>query len=732
MKVAQTPPAAGPGGDHRLTVEYLRVLYKRRRSAMTVCIATLTLLSVRTLTTTPVYEATTQILIDKENSNVINFKEAFEQNQNTDDYYQTQYRILRSRGLARRTIAALHLADRPEFRSPPAPRLSLAQAVGAGIRLFRRLAPENIAPEPPLGDETARDSALIDHLLGGLTIAPVHLSRLVDVRYRSTNAALAAEIVNSLASTFIEQNLEFKFTASKEASDWLGQRLAEQRKQVEVAEQALQRYREQTDAVSLEDRQNIVVQKLADLNTAVTKAKTERIQKETAYAQIRSLKNDRAALDTAPAILSNGFIQQQRAELADLQRQQAQLSEKLGPNHPDMVKITTAIRSAEAKIQLEVTKVVASMRNDYEANVSQERSLTTALNQQKQEALELNRKSIDYGVLQRDAATSRQIFDSLLQRAKETGISGELKTSNIRVIDRAEVSQAPVVPNTQRDLAFALITALGCGLGVAFFWEYFDNRIKTPDEITEHLGLPFLGLVPALFGRGADNPLINNGAPMNFSESFRIVRTNVLFSSAHDGGRSIAVTSTGPGEGKTLVAANLAIALAQSGHRVLLLDADMRRNRAHEIFDRPAAPGLSNVLVGTARPSHAVKPTSTDGLWLLPAGQAPPNPAELLGSQRFRDFLASLQRHFDWVVVDTPPVAAVTDSTIAANLVTGVVFVVGSEMTSRFAARRAVDQLRHAKVNFVGAVLNRVDLDHHAYYYSHYYRREYSSYYATS
>jgi succinoglycan biosynthesis transport protein ExoP len=728
-----TPPAYGYGsnilGKDVHVSDYVRVLYKRRWAALTAFLIVVLSVSVYTFTATPIYEARVQILIEKEATNVVTFKEAYEQNQITDDYYQTQYKILQSRTLARRTIDTLKLWDHPQFNPKPDDSLAVGKIAMVPIALVSGWFRSSRPMDAPLPDESKVQSSTIDRFLNDLTVAPIRNSRLVDVKFESPNAALSAAVANALAKSYIEQNLEFKFLSSKEASDWLGDRLGEQRKQVATSEQALQRYREQTDAVSLEDKQNIVVQKLSDLNAAVTRAKTERIQKEAAYNQIRTLQNDRAALDTFPAILSNTFIQQQKGELADLQRQQAQLSDKLGPNHPDMVKLSSAIRAAESRIQGEIAKVVQAMRNDYQQTVAQEQSLTNALEQQKNDALALNRKGIEYGVLARDAASNRQIFESLMQRTKETGISGELKTSNIRVVDAAETPRGPVTPNTRNNLLLAVFGGATLAVGLAFFFEYFDNRIKSPDEVKQHLGLPFLGMVPALFDKTIENPLINNGVPSNFSESFRGVRTNLLFSSADEGSRSVVVTSTGPGEGKTIVATNLAVALAQASQRVLLVDADMRKPRVHTVFDKPREPGLSNVLVGNAKSSDAVHKTTVPGLWVMAAGLHPPNPAELLGSKRFKDFLVSLAQHFDWVIIDTPPVMAVTDSSVVAHLATGVLFVVGAEMTSRYAAQRALEQLEHSRAKFVGAVLNRVDLQHNPYYYSQYYRREYSDYY---
>jgi capsular exopolysaccharide synthesis family protein len=274
--------------------------------------------------------------------------------------------------------------------------------------------------------------------------------------------------------------------------------------------------------------------------------------------------------------------------------------------------------------------------------------------------------------------------------------------------------------------------ALALAVGLVLCVEYLDNRIKTPAELKDHLHLPFLGMVPALFGEEAKKPLISKAVAPGFIESFGTLRTNVLFSAVHDGGRSIAVTSTGPGEGKTVVAGNLAIALTQSGQRVLLIDGDMRKPRVHETFSVPLQPGLSNVLVGKAKASEAVRGSGVPGLWLLPAGLLPPNPAVLLGSKRFSDLVASLALNFDWVIVDTPPVLAVTDSSVIANLVTGVVFVVGADMTSRQAAQRAIEQLEQAHAKFIGAVLNRVNLKHNGYYYSEYYRPEYTAYYQST
>lgn len=726
--VRQLPPAVGspqvPAAETHL--DYLSILYRRRWLAATVFVLVVGTVIVNTFTGVPIYEARVQLLIDPENPNILSFKEVLAPDKPTNDYYQTQYRILQSRALARRVIDELQLWDPPQ--AVPAP--SQDSNIIATIRsVFRVQEPA----EPPPPDETAAQSAAIDRFLSQLSVTPIRNSRLVEVRYSSPDPKLAARAANALATQYIRQNLEVKFVASKEAVDWLGQRLAEQRKQVENAELTLQRYREQNDAVSLEERQNIVVQKLADLNAAVTRAKTERIQKEAAYMQLRAIQSDRAAIESLPAVLANPFIQQQRTELADLQKQQAQLNERLGDRHPDMVKIHSAVRSADAKLQNEIAKVVQGIGNEYLSAQAQEKALVEALEQQKREALALNRKEIDYGVLQREAITSRQVFDSLMQRLKETGISGELKSSNVRVIDPAEEPRTPVQPEKIRSVLRGSLAGAVVAILAVFLFQQIDNRIKLPAELKDQLGLTLLGAVPTVRRKHIDKALlINNALPQAFVEAIRGVRTNVQFSSPEADAKAIVVTSAGPGEGKTLVCTNLAVALAQSGQRILLIDADMRRPSVHKRFGLSQEPGLSSMLAGSVKPSEAVRRTALGPLWVLPSGKTPSNPGELLGSARFRDFLAGLGEHFEWVLIDTPPVMVVSEAAIAAHLARKVIFVVGCEMTNRRTVLAALEQLDAAQAQVLGGVMNWVNIHRHGYYYAPYYRREYTKYYAAS
>jgi capsular exopolysaccharide synthesis family protein len=717
-------------------LDYFRILHKRRWTAGSVVIAALLGVAIYLITATPIYEASTRLLIEAEKQNVVTFKEVVEdESQPTDAYYQTLYKLLESRALAAETIAALDLWKDPQLcASCPAAtgHFPLFNGTFAAVRRLSARAPASGVVAMPDG-ERPDQSQVIDAFLKRLSIAPVRNSRLVDVRFRSTDPALAARVANTHVRGYIAKNLEFKFLASKEATDWLAERLAEQRQKLEESESAVQQYREHNGAVSLQERQNIVVQKLGDLNTAVTKAKTERIEKEALYRQLESISRDPSSLDTLPAVLTNAFIQQLKAQLADLQRHRAQLSETLGERHPEMVKTTTAIQDAERKLRTEIEKVAESVRNAYQAAVAQETSLVAALDEQKREALAMNRRDIKGSVLQRDADSNRQLYETLLQRTKETRVSGELKTSNIRLVDLAEAPRAPVTPDKAEALLIGLLCGTLLGITLVFFVEYLDDRIKTPDDIKTHLGLTTLGLVPRVAPKVlGPHPLISNGVPAGFAEAFRMVRTSILFAfpdTADVRSRTLVVTSTAPREGKTLSACNLAVGIAQASERVLLLDADLRLPRVHTLFDIEREPGLSDLLVGAARANDAIRPSTIPGLSLLPGGRTPPNPSELLGSPRFKSLLTILGAHFRWIIIDAPPVLAVSDSSILAHLADGTLFVVGAEMTSRRTARTATDCLVRAHGRFVGAVLNRVSLERNRYYYAPYQRAEYGEYY---
>ena len=719
--------------------DLVSVLYRRRWAAIATFLVAVGGVTAHTLTTTPIYEAHAQLLV-AERTNIITFQGEAEPQTAQRGYLETQYRLLQSRSLARRVVDELDLWSVPDTPSPwentsrsareflsrwwPTSDLDATGSPDAS----RRPAPAEGGLLVP--GETLAESAVIDRFLSNLHVDPVSETRLIDVSYESADSALAARVVNTLTEIYIRQSLEERSQASEQASAWLANQLAEQRRKTETSELALQTYREQEDSLSLEDGQNIVVQRLNALNTAVTQAKTERIAVEAVYRQLDARQGDREALDTFPSIRSNGLLQQVRTRLANLQRERTQLAGSLGAKHPEMVRLDTAIDAAETELSAEIAKTVDSLRQEYQATLAREQELTAALETQKSSALALNRQAIEYGVLLREVESNRQIYGSLLQRANETAVSAELKSSNIEVVDAASVPRSPVRPNTRSAILIGLLLGTVLAFAAAFVQELLDSRIQTPSDIRGTLRLPFLGMLPYIRRRAlkGNAPLLSSGVPAVYAEACRALRTNVLASAGAKGSRSLLVTSAAPGDGKSVVAVNLAVLLGRSGRRVLLVDADLRRPILHQLLEHPQEPGLSEVVTGKRKPSEAIVETRCPGVWLLASGACPSNPSELLGSRRFQEFIRKVGEYFDWVIIDSPPVMAVTDPAVIARLASGVLFVVNARRTRRRVARAALDRLELAGASFAGAVLNAITLDRDHYYNAQYYLPFYGDY----
>jgi succinoglycan biosynthesis transport protein ExoP len=527
----------------------------------------------------------------------------------------------------------------------------------------------------------------------------------------------------------VKQNLEFRTDATTKSLDFLAGEIAKQQKKVEDSERAMAEYRETNNALSLEDRQNTVVASLNQVNDQYTRTRSERIQKEAIYNQIRSVPP--AALADSPAINGNATVQNLRTRLGELQRQKVQLNERYGPKNPQVIENENAILDTNKQYQSALTAALESIRNEYETALAQERRFAAALEESKGAAMDLNRKSVSYTVLEREAQSNRQIYEALLQRQNELQIVSNSGGNNVRMMDRAVVPGAPFTPDVRRNLMLGSLAGLLIALGLVLAIDYMDDTIKTPEDITRRLKLPFLGLVPAV--KGNTHPLLSQEVPHEFGEAFRALRTSLVFSSGSEGTRVIGLTSAQPLEGKTTTACNMAIALAYGGSRVLLIDADMRRPSVSRTMGIENTIGLSHLLTGQATARQTIRRTNVQNLWVMTAGITPPNPSELLASERMKTLIANVQNGpFDWVLIDTPPVLAVTDAVIIAPWVSGMVFVIGSEMTQRRLAERAVETLMTSRPHILGAVLNRVDIIRNKYYYSRYYGYKYKNYYVRS
>ena len=715
-------------------LDRIAVLYRYRRIGIAVFVLTSAAIMIQGYSNVQYFRAQGRLLIENERATEVpGITPGGEQfYEDPEPYFQTQYKILRGRDLTRRIVKKIHIDRVPEFNgTAKRPDTPLTLVTNLRSRLASMIWKRSAAPETPKVDETPDESALVSTFISRVNVEPVRGSRLVDITFDSEDPAFAAQAANALMEEYVDQNLEAKLGATENMLQWLGKELANQQSKVEDSERALAEYRDKQNAMSLDDKQNIVGSRLNTLNDAYTKAKLERVQKETQYNQIKPLLASGApAPDSLPITIQSTQIQQLKSKLAELQQSKVQASQIYGEKHRTMIALNAQIVETQSQLNVETQKALQTVKNDYDSALLAERTYAQNLEAAKSDAQDLSRKSVGYNVMEREAKSNRTIYESLLQREKELRVSSNSRSNNVRIVDRAEVPKQPLAPAGRRTWLTSLAIGFVLAVAVAFGLDYMNDTIKTPEDVARRLKLPFLGLVPSV--RDDKHPVLASAhVPHDFGEAFRSLRTSLMSRFPAEGTKILLVTSAQPLEGKTTTACNIAMALAYGGSRVLLVDADMRRPGMHRPLRLTNERGLSQVLIGQARVRDVIQRTVDPNLLAITAGRTPPNPSELLSSERMKTLLNNLSHGpFDWIVLDTPPVLAVTDAVILAPLVTGVTFVIGAEMTRRRLAERALETIMSASPRFAAVVLNRVDFARNKYYYSRYYGHQYKNYYA--
>lgn len=723
--------------------DYLRVILKRRWTIMTVFAIIVITVAIHTYTATPIYQATTLLIIEKENPNVVSIEEVMAIDASGTDYYQTQYKIIESRTVARVVIKRLHLEDSEEFFPKPKDDLitNLKQSIRETIQYWqdsiKSLLKTDKDEKVESTEEYDQDSSLVSDFIGRIEVSPIRNSRLLDLSFEAKSPVLATKIANTLARAYIDQNLEIKLSAIQDAVKWLHQRIEVERKKVETAEQSLLRYKQKygiiTDFTS--DTEHVTAQKLAKLNAQVVDAESIRVEAETRYNQALSLKGSPDMLGSIPEVLANELVGEIKKMEVDLYKRMSELSKKYGKNHPQMVAIESELKTLEKRMRKEINRVINSLRNQYMVALAKENSFKASFAKQRQESLDLNQKAIAYSVLNREVESARDMYDLLIKRFKETTLTEDMRTGNIRIIDRAEVPRVPIKPKKKLNLLLAIIVGLGAGIGLAFFFEYLDNTIKIPEDLKQHLNIAYLGPTPYIDTKGKGQEegdmspdLVCLHSPKSTaSESYRGIRTNLLFSSAGSAPQVILITSPGPREGKTITTSNLAITMAQAGSKVLVIDCDFRRPKIQRMFGLGRDQGMTNLLVGSDGLEKTVVHSQIPNLDLLPCGPLPPNPSEMLGSDRMADLIAQLRKQYTRILIDSPPITAVTDSMILSKYVDGVVVVIRAGDTVRDVAKNSINQLQAVGAHILGGILNAVDIGKDKYYYYYYY--QYYNYY---
>ena len=741
----------------RLILDRLAVVSRYRHLIVAAVLLAIVGAVLKTYTTLPLYRAHATVLLDETPVSADVFRSSPRRYyEDREPFLETQYRVLQSRELALRVVELLGLAEAPELNGegpePPvlqAAFVSLQRAVTAALR---RTVAGSARREPPAPAAPPSPNALAMAVLSRVRVMPVPNSHLVNVTFQSADPELAARAVNVLAEEYVRLNLELRLASTDETLTWLAEELMRQQAKVEAAEHRLATYRETQDALSLDASQDIVTTRLQQLNDALTEAERTRAQKEALYDQVLAVGVNSAAARALPAVMQNAAIQDIKTRLAALETELTWASQRYGARHPEMVKLVASIATATQELEGATMLAILSLRSEFEAALAEERALRADLDAQKDTALVLNRKSVDYGVLERDAESEQHVYETLLQREKELRIESHLQTNNVRLVDRATVPGAPFTPNTRGDLFLAIVLALVGSVGLAFGLNAIDDTLKTPEDVTRLLNVPFLGVTPAV--PGEQRPMLTDpGVPTDFKEYYRALRTSLVFTVRtlpDHASRIVAVTSAQPLEGKTTTACNLAMVLTLGGARVLLIDGDMRRPSVHTAFGLRNGLGLSNVLAGQTSLRQAIHQTEDSKLYIMPAGHVPPNPAELLASAEMVNLLHRLVNQpaerdtqvaggqsgdipdlgpFDWVIIDTPPVLAVTDAVTLMPSLSGLVFVLGAGMTTLGAAERALNLLTAAGPADVGVVLNRVNFNGNKFYYHRYYGYKQQDYY---
>ncbi|MEO6193425.1 MAG: polysaccharide biosynthesis tyrosine autokinase [Thermoanaerobaculia bacterium] len=730
--------AAGPEPEFNLG-EYVAMLRRHWKLAAVCCALGLAGSGIHYAITPKAYQATTIIQIERRNLTPLSTSQnPWLENYWNMEFYPTQYELLQSRGLAERVVKSLDLMEDPAFNPGAASR-----EAGSGR-----------ANAPTAEDDDAVLGGIAGQIRGGLAVEPVRATQLVQLSFRAATPEFAARAANAFAEAYIDMGVEDRYATAGKASTFLSSQIEKLKQEIQDRESQLQAFSRRSDIVSLDPGANVTLKRLEALNGQYIDSKKLRIEREAQYHE--TLNGPRGSMADS---LSTGVVSEQRSQILKLEREYENKLKTYKPDFPDMVALKAEIEKARQHLNEVVGEQVDKAQNNalaaYQTALRQEQALESDLSALKREAIDQNSAAFEYTNLKVEVQTRRDLMDELLRKQSETEVAVRLqdtRQSNIRIIDKALVPGGPFQPSLRKDVSYGVLLGLLFGIGCAVLIEFLDRTVKTPEEIERKLGLPMLAVIQDLsesgkaygysaygYGYGeepAEQPRARPrrtagggwldkkkkaaaAAPLNqielvpherprtlISESYRSLRTALLLSSAREL-KAIAVTSAVAGEGKTATASNLAVVLAQLGRQVLLVDCDLRKPRLHQVFRVSNRSGLVNQLTATADPESVFLPTEVPNLWLTPSGPIPPNPSELLSSDRMRDWLKAMRARFDYVVIDTPPALAVTDATIIGLLADGVVLTLRSGKVTREEARLCRDRLRQSSIKILGAVLNR-------------------------
>jgi capsular exopolysaccharide synthesis family protein len=760
--------------------DYFKILLKRRRLIVTIVLGFVVTGAYFNFTATKVYNAASLLNIEPITPSVTSVGEMNRSMQGGGEYYETQYALLRSRALAARVITDLKLDSDKTFRSAwitsanPISRINSTifgtlNSLIAPIAQFFAEPSQNTISEPPPEPQPVQDraaaaqtpavkkppvsSGLIGRYLSFLQVLPVKNTRLVQIAFVTPDPGLSQKLADAHAKGFIRMNLENRFQLTKEAREFLDAKNDELKKKLERSEADLNRFRQTHGVVSIDKGENIVVDRLMELNRQLTTARAQRLEAESLNSVVEG-----KSTQYLSQVLTQGMIPALRSNLLGLEAEKIRQSTVFKPDHPRMMELNQQINQVKQSLNAEITNVLRGIRENYVAARAKEQALENEAQKQQRMALALKEVGVQYAVLQEEVNVNKNLYDTILRRLNETNISNDIAVSNMQIVQTAERPGGPSAPNVPLSLVTYAFIGLFVGIGLAIFLSYMDSHLDSPELISRAIDLNTIGLVPDL--RSVKRSLIKpatvpslrfltdrqskrqlpgrtpNGKelilsyhPLSvFSEAYRNIRTNLLLSSPEASRKVILITSPSPGEGKTATALNLGIAWAQDGFRVLIIDADMRRGSCHTRLGVTNHLGLSNVLAARTSLEGAVLSTAIRGLSLLPCGPCPANPSGLLSTGRMASLLMQVRKSFDFILIDSPPALAISDPVALSNVSDGILLVFHPKKTTMDIARRVKERLDAVRAPVLGVILNGINLgDPNYVYYRDYYGSGYGS-----
>ncbi len=710
--------------------DYLRIINKRKGPILTFFILTLLIVIIATFTATPLYFTSTKVLIEKNTAGSLTTTSTY--TAYDPEFIETHNQLIMSAAVIEKAVESLNPEKTYDtFFKKKEEKKSYIQAFAGWmndqyISLKEMIGIETLfsTSDDVVEKQISSDIPLTKaQILGNLikqniSVIPVENSRILQIGYLSDNPAVAMKVADAVAQAFIEKLVDMQMEVSGYSISWMSQKAEVQRKKLEESEQELQVYKKQQDIVTIEDKVTVLPERLADLSRNMTVSETKKKELLAVYNQVKNVRKEQ--LESIPAVVKNVSLESINQKIIMADQKISELSKKYGPKHPKMITAKNELESLKGKKYSELEKVVETIKNEYQLAEGNERDLKGLVDQTRFEAERFGEKSIQLGMLQRKVDTNRFLYDALVKKMKERDITERNQSVNVWIIEKAELPEVPAKPNKKRNILLGIILGLFGGIGLAFFFEYLDNTVKTPEDVEEKFNIPVISTIDLI--KDKKQTVVQNvmgDASSLIAESFKGMRTAVLLSSADNPPKILLVSSFTPGEGKSSISAGLAMSLAHAGKKVLLIDADMRRPVQHKNFNFVNTSGLSSFLAGVTNETEIKMEQPVENLYLITSGPVPPNPSELLSSKKLKDLLSRVSSDFDMIIIDTPPLASVTDPVILSKHVDGVILVTWAGKTTYEMLAKGLKQLREVNAPLTGLVLNRFNAKKSGYYYNY-------------